>query len=82
VCQSLESSWVWDELKAVRNFQPSFHFGLLPGMAYSGLSGYLLKGREPWTFHNSSTDSEKVRRGVRACSWLVLAGIERIVLFA
>ncbi len=68
VCQSLESSWVWDELKAVRNFQPSFHFGLLPGMAYSGLSGYLLKGHEPWTFHNSSTDSEKVRLGVRACS--------------
>ena len=48
--QALEASWVWEELKAVRNYHPSFQpAGLLGGMAYSGLSAYLLKGREPWT---------------------------------
>ena len=46
---ALEASWLWDELRAVRNYHPSFKAGLLPGMAYSGLSAYVLGGREPWT---------------------------------
>jgi hypothetical protein len=63
----VEGSWVWEELKTVRNYQPSFQKGLLPGMLYSGLSGFLLKGREPWTFHNTKKDSEKV--WVCMCRW-------------
>ena len=32
------SSWVWSELKAVRNIKPAFHkYGLYGGMAYTGL---------------------------------------------
>ena len=31
--------------------------GLLPGMAYSGLSAFVLRGREPWTFRNSRSDA-------------------------
>ena len=46
---ALEKSWVWEELRGVRNYHPSFRAGLLGGMAYSGLSAYVLKGREPWT---------------------------------
>ncbi|MGH7187165.1 MAG: 4Fe-4S dicluster domain-containing protein, partial [Pseudomonadota bacterium] len=38
-------------LKAVRNVRPAFHWGLWAGLAYSGLSLFLLRGREPWTFH-------------------------------
>ena len=57
--QALERSWVWDELRGVRNYHPSFKLGLLPGMLYSGLSAFALKGREPWTFRNSLPDSAK-----------------------
>lgn len=58
--QAIENSWVWQEMKSVRNYHPSFKYGLIPGVVYSGLSGFLLKGREPWTFHHSGTDSSKV----------------------
>lgn len=34
--KDLEASWVWQELKAVRNYHPSFKHGLFAGMAYSG----------------------------------------------
>lgn len=46
----IQNSWIYKELKAVRNFRPSFHtsLGLYGGMAYSGFS-MLLGGREPWT---------------------------------
>lgn len=46
-----KNSWVYKELKAVRNIRPSFHtsLGLYGGMMYSGFS-MLLGGREPWTF--------------------------------
>ena len=52
---------MWEELTAVRNYHPAFKGGLLPGVLYSGLSSYVLKGREPWTFHNTHTDAEATR---------------------
>lgn len=51
---ALKSSWVYDELRAVRNIRPSFHWGLWPGIAYSGLDTYVLRGRAPWTFHHEA----------------------------
>ncbi len=49
----LRQSWVWDDLKAVRNIRPSFaKWGLLGGIAYSGLDTYILRGKAPWTFPN------------------------------
>jgi electron-transferring-flavoprotein dehydrogenase len=47
-----EQSWVAQELKAVRNIRPAFHGGLWPGLIYSALDTYLLRGRAPWTFHH------------------------------
>jgi electron-transferring-flavoprotein dehydrogenase len=55
---NMQNSWVFDELKSVRNCRPMFDYGLPIGMAYSGLSLYLLKGREPWTFHHKKADFE------------------------
>lgn len=47
----IKSSWIYKELKAVRNMRPSFHssLGLYGGLIYSGFS-MLVGGREPWTF--------------------------------
>lgn len=47
----IKNSWIWKELKAVRNIRPSFHnpLGLYGGVLYSGFS-VITGGREPWTF--------------------------------
>ncbi len=50
--QKLQQSWVWDELYRQRNIKPSFHWGLLPAMAYSGLDSLVLRGKAPWTLHH------------------------------
>lgn len=57
----IESSWVWDELKQVRNFHPSFKYGLIPGAIYSGISAFLLRGKEPWTFKWNERDCDKTK---------------------
>ncbi|SNB67177.1 electron-transferring-flavoprotein dehydrogenase [Arboricoccus pini] len=46
----LEASWLWDELRAVRNIRPAFRWGLLPAMAYGAFDTYVLRGKAPWTF--------------------------------
>jgi len=50
--QRLKETWMWEELRRVRNIRPSFHWGLWGGMAYGGIDTYLLRGRTPWTMHH------------------------------
>lgn len=50
--KKLKASWLWDELYAVRNIRPAFHFGLFIGMLYSAIDNVLLRGRAPWTLKN------------------------------
>ena len=58
--KAVRASWVWDELKAVRNIRPSFRYGFWAGMAYSAIDTYLFRGRAPWTMaHHSDHDSLK-----------------------
>lgn len=46
----IKNSYVYKELKSVRNVRPSFHssLGLYGGMMYSGVS-FTIGGLEPWT---------------------------------
>jgi electron-transferring-flavoprotein dehydrogenase len=46
---ALKESWVYDELRSVRNIRPSFRRGFWVGMAYSAIDTYVLRGRAPWT---------------------------------
>ncbi|EKC97388.1 oxidoreductase [Trichosporon asahii var. asahii CBS 8904] len=57
--KEMEKSWVYDELREVRNIRPSFHnpLGLWGGMAWSGLDSMILKGKVPFTFHHPKEDS-------------------------
>lgn len=57
--QRMESSWIYKELKAVRNVHQAFHYGIGPGLAYAGLSTFITRGKEPWTLPNTKTDSAK-----------------------
>jgi electron-transferring-flavoprotein dehydrogenase len=59
---ALKSSWVYDELKQVRNIKPAFHkFGLYGGLVYTGLFYILGRGKEPWTLKHEGTDNQTVK---------------------
>ncbi|WVQ72306.1 hypothetical protein IAR50_001856 [Cryptococcus sp. DSM 104548] len=61
---AVENSWIWQELKEIRNIRPSFHnpLGLWGGMVWSGLDSLILKGRMPWTFRNKVEDYDATKK--------------------
>ncbi|CAE6474234.1 unnamed protein product [Rhizoctonia solani] len=68
---ALTRSWVWSELKDVRNVRPSFAtpLGIWGGIAWSGLDTILLRGKVPWTWGFGGTDAQhtkKARQAVKA----------------
>ncbi len=48
--QAVRESDLGRELYRVRNIRPSFYKGRWFGVVFSGLSAYLLRGKEPWTW--------------------------------
>ena len=59
---SLKNSWVWSELKSVRNIKPAFHkFGLWGGIAYTGAFYAVGRGLEPWTLKHEGTDNQSLK---------------------
>ncbi|RWS14981.1 Electron transfer flavoprotein-ubiquinone oxidoreductase-like protein [Dinothrombium tinctorium] len=61
--ERLKKSWVWKELKAVRNVRPSFHnpLGIYGTMMYTGLFTVLLRGKEPWTLKHGKPDYARLK---------------------
>jgi electron-transferring-flavoprotein dehydrogenase len=60
VRQALAESWVWEELRRVRNIRPSFHHGLYAGLAYSAFDTYVLRGGAPWTMRHHPDHTQLV----------------------
>lgn len=62
--QAVKESYIWKELKEVRNLRPSFHnpLGLYGGIAYSGIDSLVLKGRTPWTLRNKKEDYQATKK--------------------
>jgi electron-transferring-flavoprotein dehydrogenase len=58
--ETLKTSWVWEELAAVRNIRPGFSKGLYVGLANAAVETYLLKGKAPWTWRHHP-DHESLR---------------------
>jgi len=56
--EMLEASWLWPELKSVRNIRPGFKKGLWLGLANAGAEAYLLRGKSPWTLHHHDDHSQ------------------------
>ncbi len=55
--ETLGNSWVYQELRKVRNFRPAFaKLGLWGGMLFGGAELKLLGGRAPWTLHHRHPD--------------------------
>jgi len=61
---AMKDSWVYKELKAVRNIHPALKkLGhLYPFMAYFGLEDFITKGRVPWTFRSKLLDWQKTKK--------------------
>lgn len=47
--QEIYKSYFVKQLKQVRNIRPAYKYGLVPGIIYSGIELFLLKGKSPWT---------------------------------
>ena len=54
-------SWLHDELHRARNFKPAMSRGLLQGTLLVGIDQVLLRGKAPWTLHNTHHDHECLR---------------------
>ena len=50
--KQIASSWIKDELYAVRNIRPGFKYGIFPGLLNAAFETYITKGKSPWTFKN------------------------------
>jgi electron-transferring-flavoprotein dehydrogenase len=59
--EAVKNSWLYKDLYEARNIRPSFTWGLIPGILYSGIDWLFLKGREPWTLHHSAPDNQKTQ---------------------
>lgn len=55
---SLKKSWIWDELHRARNYRPAFEYGLIPGLAFSALERYVLRGQLPVTLKHGKPDHQ------------------------
>ncbi len=56
----LKNTWVWDELRQVRNIRPGFRSGLLFGLVHAAIDTYLFRGKAPWTLRHHP-DHESLR---------------------
>lgn len=56
--ERLKESWLWGELHSVRNVRPSFRWGTVGGMLYSGIDTFVLRGKAPWTLRNHADHTQ------------------------
>ncbi len=47
--QRMQASWLWEELKSVRNIRPGFRWGLWGGLILAALDTWVFRGKAPWT---------------------------------
>ena len=62
---ALEASWVYKELKTVRNCRPSYRWGMIAGTLYSGTEMWL-RGLAPWTLRHRHSDHEGLETADKA----------------
>jgi electron-transferring-flavoprotein dehydrogenase len=54
---ALKASWLWPELKAVRNIRPGFRFGLLAGLGIAALET-ITRGKLPYTLKHHADHAQ------------------------
>lgn len=60
--QAIRNSWVWEELKEVRNYRPAAHgpLGIFGSLVY-GAFAFLTRGKEPFTLSHGGPDYAKLK---------------------
>tara|TARA_B100000242_G_scaffold188713_1_gene135795 strand:+ start:212 stop:1831 length:1620 start_codon:yes stop_codon:yes gene_type:complete len=53
-----KNSWVYEELYAARNVKPSFNWGLILGIIFTGIDQILFRGKLPFTLKHKHADHE------------------------
>ena len=56
-----KNSWVYKELYAARNVKPSFRWGLILGVLFTGLDQILFRGKIPFTLKHKYADHETLK---------------------
>jgi electron-transferring-flavoprotein dehydrogenase len=59
--ESVNKSWVMEELYAVRNIRPSFQKGLWLGAMYSGFDLFVARGKLPFTLSHEHDDADSLK---------------------
>ncbi|XP_014670873.1 PREDICTED: electron transfer flavoprotein-ubiquinone oxidoreductase, mitochondrial-like isoform X2 [Priapulus caudatus] len=59
----IQNSWVWQEMKSVRNIRPAAHnfLGIWGSILYTGTIYFLFRGKEPWTLNHGGIDSSHLK---------------------
>ena len=57
-----ESSWAYKELHAARNVKPSFDWGLILGIIFTGIDQILFRGKLPITLKHKRSDHETLKQ--------------------
>ena len=59
--EKFNKSWVYEELYAARNVKPSFSWGLLLGIIFTGLDQIIFRGKLPFTLRHKHADHETLK---------------------
>ena len=67
--QSYKASWLYEDLRAVRNITPAMHkLGNFLGAAYAFLDQKIFRGKLPFTLRDNHADYEKLRTVKKAAA--------------
>ena len=59
--EKFKKSWVYEELHAARNIKPSFNWGLIFGIIFTGIDQILFRGKLPFTLKHKHSDHETLK---------------------
>ena len=59
--KKFKNSWVYKELHAARNVKPSFSWGLILGIIFTGIDQILFRGKLPFTLKHKHADHETLK---------------------
>ena len=55
-----KDSWVYSELYSARNVKPSFNWGLIPAIIFTGIDQILFRGKLPFTLQHRHADYQRL----------------------
>tara|TARA_B100001029_G_scaffold98767_1_gene81235 strand:- start:514 stop:2133 length:1620 start_codon:yes stop_codon:yes gene_type:complete len=59
--ENFKKSWVYEELHAARNVKPSFSWGLILGIIFTGIDQIIFRGKLPFTLKHKHADHETLK---------------------